>query len=68
MTQYAVAQFSTAKHFGTEGIAALRAMLRHAHRYGLKYVFCADRYYEPLLTFGGWRKVQVFNDGEITVW
>jgi glycosyltransferase involved in cell wall biosynthesis len=68
MTQYAVAQFSTAKHFGTEGMAALQAMLRHADRYGLKYIFCADRYYEPLLTFGGWRKIREFNGGEITVW
>jgi hypothetical protein len=28
-------------------------MLRHASRYGLRYVFVMDTYYEPMLTFAG---------------
>ena len=27
-----------------------------------------DSYYEPLLTFVGWRKTETFNNGEITAW
>jgi hypothetical protein len=49
-------------------MASLRAMLEHANRYGLKYVFVHDPYYEPLLTFTGWRKIETFNNGDITAW
>jgi hypothetical protein len=27
-----------------------------------------DSYYEPLLTFVGWRKTETFNNGQITAW
>jgi hypothetical protein len=68
MTQYGSAQLTNAKFYGTAGMASLRAMLEHANRYGLKYIFVHDPYYEPLLTFVGWRKTETFNNGEITVW
>ncbi len=68
MTQYGSAQLTNAKFYGTAGMASLRAMLEHANRYGLKYIFVHDSYYEPLLTFVGWRKTETFNNGEITVW
>jgi hypothetical protein len=31
-------------------------------------VFVRDPYYEPLLVFGGWRKVDDLEDKTITVW
>jgi hypothetical protein len=34
----------------------------------LKYIFVHDSYYEPLLTFAGWRKIETFNNGDITAW
>jgi hypothetical protein len=68
MTQYGSAQLTNSKFYGSAGMAALRAMLGHANRYGLKYIFVHDRYYEPLLTFVGWRKTETFNNGEITAW
>jgi len=68
MTQYGSAQLTNAKFYGSAGMASLRAMLVHANRYGLKYVFVHDSYYEPLLTFVGWRKTETFNNGEITEW
>lgn len=68
MTQYGSAQLTNAKFYGTAGMASLRAMLEHANRYGLKYIFVHDSYYEPLLTFAGWRKTETFNNGEISVW
>jgi hypothetical protein len=43
-------------------------MLEHANRYGLKYIFVHDPYYEPLLTFVGWRKIETFGSGQITAW
>jgi hypothetical protein len=68
MTSYGSAQLTNSKFYGTAGMASLRAMLEHANRYGLKYIFVHDPYYEPLLTFVGWRKTETFNNGEITAW
>ncbi len=68
MTHYGSAQLTNAKFYGSAGMASLRAMLEHANRYGLKYIFVHDSYYEPLLTFAGWRKTETFGNGEITAW
>ncbi len=43
-------------------------MLKHADRYGLKWVFVRDPFYEPLLAFAGWRKVDALNWGTVGVW
>jgi hypothetical protein len=68
MTHYGSAQLTNAKFYGSAGMASLRAMLEHADRYGVKYIFVHDSYYEPLLTFVGWRKIETFGNGEITAW
>ena len=68
MTHYGSAQLTNSKFYGSAGMAALRAMLAHANRYGLKYIFVHDSYYEPLLTFVGWRKTETFDNGQITAW
>jgi hypothetical protein len=68
MTLHGVAQLSSAKFYHTEGMLALSEMLRHAQHYGLRYIFVHDRYYEPLLTFAGWRQIESYNHGDITVW
>ena len=47
---------------------ALRAMLKHANQYGLKYVFVRDRYYEPLLAFAGWRQIESYDNGNVELW
>ena len=67
-THYGTAQLTSAKYFGTSGMQALRMMLRHASHYGLKYIFIRDPYYEPLVSFAGWRKVETYESGTITVW
>ena len=61
------AQLTNAKYF-RNGMEALRSMLKHADHYGLKYIFVRDRYYEPLLAFGGWRQAEVYDNGNITLW
>jgi len=68
MTQYGSAQLTNAKFYGSAGMASLRAMLEHANRYGLKFVFVHDPYFEPLLTFVGYRKIETFDNGDITAW
>jgi glycosyltransferase involved in cell wall biosynthesis len=68
MTQHGAAEFTSAKYFGRAGIASLTAMLRHANHYGLKYIFSRDVYYEPLLTFAGWKKIADLDGGQIQVW
>ncbi len=68
LTSYGAAQLTSAKFFGTAGMDSLRAMLMHANKYGLKYIFVHDRYYEPLLVFAGWHQIEVYDEGTITVW
>ncbi len=43
-------------------------LLKHANNYGLKYIFVHDPYYEPMLAFAGWRKIETYDSGTITVW
>lgn len=61
------AQLTNAKYF-RGGMEALRSILKHADHYGLKYIFVRDRYYEPLLAFGGWRPAEVYDNGNVTLW
>ncbi len=68
MTRYGAAQLTNAKFFGVAGMDSLRAMLQHANHYGLKFIFVHDPFYEPLLVFGGWRQVESYDSGAITVW
>jgi hypothetical protein len=68
LTEHGAGSLTNSKYFGKAGLAALSAMLRHADRYGLKWVFVKDPYYEPLLVFGGWRKVDDLEERSITVW
>jgi hypothetical protein len=68
MTRYGAAQLTSAKFFGAAGMDSLRAMLQHASHYGLKFIFVHDPFYEPLLVFGGWRQVESYDTGAVTVW
>ena len=68
MTRYGSAQLTSAKFFGAAGMDSLRAMLQHANHYGLKFIFVHDPYYDPLLVFAGWRQVESYDSGSITVW
>ena len=68
LTQFGGAALTSSKYFRKPGLDALRAMLNHADRYGLKWVIVRDPYYDPLLYFAGWRQVDVLSDKTITVW
>jgi hypothetical protein len=68
MTRYGAAALTNSKYYGTNGMEALRSVLKHADQYGLKYIFLHDPYYEPLLAFAGWRKEEVYGHGSVSLW
>lgn len=68
LTKYGGGSLNNSRYFPPGGLEALHAILEHANRYGLKWVFVHDPYYDPLLEFAGWRQVDELNNGSITVW
>jgi hypothetical protein len=68
LTRHGAGTLTSSKYFGKAGIDALREILEHSDHYGLKWVFVRDHYYDPLLSFAGWRPVDDLEDKRITVW
>jgi hypothetical protein len=68
LTAHGGAALTSSKFFGKPGMDALRAILDHADHYGLKWVLVRDPYYEPLLTFAGFRHVDDLEDKTISIW
>ena len=68
LTAYGAGQLYNSKYYGTAGMESLRAMLKHADQYGLRYIFVRDRYYEPLLAFAGWRQAEIYDNGATSLW
>jgi hypothetical protein len=68
LTRYGAGALTSSKYFGKPGLDALRAIMTHADHYGLKWVFVRDHFYDPLLSFAGWRPVDNLEDNTITVW
>ncbi|MFY9559341.1 MAG: hypothetical protein WAQ52_03835 [Terriglobales bacterium] len=68
LTEHGAGALTSSKYFGKAGLDALSVTLQHADRYGLKWVFMKDPYYEPLLVFSGWRKVDDLENRTITIW
>jgi hypothetical protein len=68
LTKNGAGALTSSKYFGQNGIDALRAILEHADHYGLKWVLVRDHYYDPLLSFAGWRPVDNLEDRTIVVW
>jgi len=68
LMQYGGGSLNNSRYFGQNGMNALEAILHHAYRYGLKWVFVRDPYFDPLLEFAGWRQVDEVDNGAITIW
>lgn len=68
LMKYGGGPLTDSKFYGEPGFEALRAMLKHADRYGIKWVFVRDHSYDPLLYFAGWRSVDSLEDNTIVVW
>jgi hypothetical protein len=68
LTRYGAGPLTNSKYYGKPGLDALRAILEHADRYGLKWVLVRDPYYDPLLKFAGWRPVDGLENKTIVIW
>lgn len=68
LMMYGGAELTSSRYYGEGGMDALRAILRHADRYGLKWVFSFDHDYDALLYFAGWTRVGSLEDNTITIW
>lgn len=67
LTSRAVERLENSKFRGVEGIGSLQQFLTVPEKYHLKYVFSNDKFYDPLLYFTGWHRLQRLENG-IVVW
>lgn len=67
LTTRAVERLENAKFKGVEGIGSLRQFLVNPEKYYLKFIFSNDKFYDPLLYFTGWERVQRLENG-IMIW
>lgn len=67
MTRFSVERLENAKYLGVPGLGSLRQFLVNADEYHLKYVFANDEFYDPLLHFTGWTRLNRLANG-VTVW
>jgi hypothetical protein len=67
LTQFSVERLENAKYMGVPGLGSLQQFLVNAEKYNLKYVFSNDQFYDPLLHFTGWTRLNRLGNG-IVVW
>lgn len=67
LTSTPVERLDGAKYTGVPGLGSLQRFLGMPERYSLKFVFSADRFYEPLLYFSGWRQIGTLENG-LAIW
>ena len=67
MTRFSVERLENAKYLGVPGLGSLQQFLVNADSYNLKYVFSNDDFYDPLLHFSGWTRLNRLSNG-VTVW
>ena len=66
-TVRSVERLENAKYQGMQGIGALQQFLTTPEKYNLKFVFSNDKFYEPVLYFSGWNRVQQL-ENNIVLW
>jgi len=54
--------------FYSNGTWVLEAVLSNAERYNLKWVFCADEFYVPILIKHGFVKIDEYNDSRVEIY
>ncbi|MCP9763839.1 hypothetical protein [Lacihabitans soyangensis] len=67
MTTRPLERLENSKFKGLEGIGSLQQFLTVPEKYFLKFVFSNDKFYDPILYFAGWERVQRLENG-IMVW
>lgn len=67
LTTRAIERLENSKFRGIEGLGSLQQFLTVPEKYHLKYIFSNDKFYDPLLYFCGWQRLQQLENG-IMVW
>ncbi len=67
LTSRAVERLENSKFRGVEGLGSLQQFLTIPEKYHLKYIFSNDKFYDPILYFTGWHRLQQLENG-IMVW
>lgn len=67
LTSRAVERLENAKYLGNSGLTSLQQFLTVPEKYHLKYIFSNDQFYDPLLHFAGWQKLQEL-ENKIAIW
>lgn len=67
LTTKAIERLENSKFRGVEGIGSLQQFLTVPEKYNLKYIFSNDKFYDPILYFCGWQRLQQLENG-IMVW
>jgi len=67
LTTRAIERIENSKFRGVEGIGSLQQFLTVPEKYNLKYIFSNDKFYDPILYFCGWQRLQQLENG-IMVW
>lgn len=67
LTTTPVERLEGSKFSGIPGLGSLQQFLAVPDKYNLKFVFSNDQFYDPLLYFSGWHRVQRLENG-IMVW
>ncbi|MFT5195713.1 MAG: hypothetical protein ACI85U_002736 [Candidatus Promineifilaceae bacterium] len=67
LTTTPVERLEGAKYSGIPGIGSLQQFLAVPDKYNLKFIFSNDPFYDPLLFFSGWHRLERWGNG-IMVW
>jgi len=67
LTTRAIERIENSKFRGVEGIGSLQQFLTVPEKYHLKYIFSNDKFYDPILYYCGWQRLQQLENG-IMVW
>ncbi|MBO6790552.1 MAG: hypothetical protein JJ894_08455 [Dinoroseobacter sp.] len=67
LTRYSVERLENSKYLGVPGLGSLRQFLVNADQYHLKYVFSNDEFYDPILHFTGWTRLNRLANG-VSIW
>lgn len=67
LTRFSVERLENAKYLGVPGLGSLEQFIVNADRYHLKYIFSNDAFYDPLLHFNGWNRLNRLRNG-VVVW
>ncbi|WP_028523712.1 hypothetical protein [Runella limosa] len=67
MTSQPLERLENSKFKGVQGIGSLQQFLTIPEKYHLKFIFSNDKFYDPILYFAGWERLQRLENG-IMVW